>query len=335
MDTIDALSVDAERNDKEAQFENNFYNIIDGVRVSASKRLSVVNPAAAKPLAAVPDVDRVLLNKAISAARNAFAVWNAAPVGRRKIILARLLNEIDDHADELSALLTTEQGGALAQARWEIDLLTKAFGPALMQIELHEKEDDVQQIGHTTKSYVPIDVVDADSLWNLPVILSFGKVLSALLAGETVILRPSPFAPLTVLRISDYIRQLLPPGVFNVVTGGREPRLWVTSHSGIDLITFTRSINTGRPILESAAGPRKPLTLEAGGNESRAIAGADPKNVAIFGSNTIVPISWKPGRHGLARTLFEIFSFHPVRMRTQVLVWSLARKASYTFPIFR
>ena len=155
------------------------------------------------------------------------------------------------------------------------------------------------------------------------------------LAGDTVILRPSPFAPLTVLRISDYIRELLPPGVFNVVTGGRDPGLWVTSHSGIDLITFTGSINTGKRILESAAGPLKPLTLEAEGNDSKAVAGADPKNVAIFGSITIVPVNWKPGRHGLARTLFEILSFWPVRMRTQVLVWSLARKASYTFPIFR
>ena len=189
--------------------------------------------------------------------------------------MARLLNEIDDHADELSALLTTEQGGALAQARWEIDLLTKAFGPALMQIELHEKEDDVQQIEHTMKSYVPIDVVDADSLWSLPVILSLGKVLSALLAGETVILRPSPFAPLTVLRISDCIRQLLPPGVFNVVTGGRDLGLWVTSHSGIDLVTFSRSINTGKRVLESAAGTLKPVTLEAGGNGSRTVADAD------------------------------------------------------------
>ena len=83
-------------------------------------------------------------------------------VGRRKAILASLLNKIDDHADELSALLTTEQGGALAQARWEIDLLTKAFGPALMQMELHEKEEDVQHIEHITKRYVPIDVVGAD-----------------------------------------------------------------------------------------------------------------------------------------------------------------------------
>jgi acyl-CoA reductase-like NAD-dependent aldehyde dehydrogenase len=335
MGTIDALSVDAERNDEKAQFENSFYNITDGERVSASKRLSVVNPATGKQLAAVPDVNRVLLNKAISAARNAFAGWNAAPVGHRKTILARLLNKIDDHAHELSALLTTEQGGALAQARWEIDLLTKAFGPALMQMELHEKEDDVQQIEHITKSYVPIDVVDADNLWNLPVILSFGKVLPALLAGDTVVLRPSPFTPLTVLRISDYIRELLPPGVFNVVTGGRDLGPWVTSHSGINLITFTRSLNTGKRILESAAGPLKPVTLEAGGNDSRAVAIADPKNVAIFGSITVVPVNWEPGRHGLARTLFEILSFPPVRMRTQVLVWSLARKASYTFPIFR
>jgi hypothetical protein len=68
MGTIDALSVDAERNDEKAQFENSFYNIIDGERVSASKRLSVVNPATGKQLAAVPDVNRVLLNKAISAA---------------------------------------------------------------------------------------------------------------------------------------------------------------------------------------------------------------------------------------------------------------------------
>jgi acyl-CoA reductase-like NAD-dependent aldehyde dehydrogenase len=108
-----------------------------------------------------------------------------------------------------------------------------------MQMELHEKEQDVQHIEHITKRYVPIDVGDAISLWNLPVILSFGKILPALLAGDTVVLRPSPFTPPTVLRISEYIRELLPPGVFNVVTGGRDLWPWMTSHSGIDLITFT------------------------------------------------------------------------------------------------
>jgi hypothetical protein len=145
MDTIDALSVDAERNDnlKKARLENSLYNIIDGEKISTSRRLSVINPATGKQLAAVPYVHRALLNKAITDARNPSSGWGAFPFGRRKAILAGLLNKLDDHADELSALLTAEQGGPLAQARWEIDLLTKAFGPALMQMELHEKEQEV------------------------------------------------------------------------------------------------------------------------------------------------------------------------------------------------
>jgi hypothetical protein len=169
----------------------------------------------------------------------------------------------------------------------------------------------------------------------LPVILSFGKVLPALLAGDTVVLRPSPFTPLTVLRISEYIRELLPPGVFNVVTCGHDLWPWMTSHSGIDLIVFTRSTNIGKPVLESAAGTLEPVTLELGGNDSKAVANADPEKIALFGSIALVPVNWKPGRYGLASTLFEILSFRPVRMRTQVLVWSLARRTSYTLPMPR
>ena len=68
---------------------------------------------------------------------------------------------------------------------------------------------------------------------------------------------------------------------------------------------------------------------------SRAVADTDPEKLALFGSIALVPVHCKPGRHGLASTLFEILWFRPVRMRTQVLVWSLAKKASKTFPIFR
>ena len=194
MDTIDALSMDADRNEnlKKAKFESGFYNIVDGEKVSTSKRLSVINHATGKQLAAVPYVHRALLNKAITDARNPSSGWGAFPFGRRKAILAGLLNKLDDHADDLSALLTAEQGGPLAQARWEIDLLTKAFGSVLMQMAPPEKEQDVQTMEQITKRYVPIDGSGVISLWDLPVILSFGKVLPALLAGDTVVLRPSP-----------------------------------------------------------------------------------------------------------------------------------------------
>jgi hypothetical protein len=332
MNSANALFVEVERNDnsKKVGFENSFCNIVDGGKISAGKRLSVINPATGKQLAAVPDVDRAWLDKAIGVARNAFAGWSATPFGSRKEILASLLNRIDEYADELSALLAAEQGGPIVQARWEIDLLTKGFGPALMQMEPPAKEQGAQAIEHITKRYVPIDVGNVVTPWHLPVILSFGKVLPALLAGDTVVLRPSSSTPLTVLRISEYIRELLPPGVLNVVTGGHDLWPWVSSHSGIDLITFTGSPNVGKHLLDSAVGQ-----LEPGANHSRAVVDADPEKIAFFGSIMLVPVSWKPGRFGLAGTLFEILSFRPVRMRTQVLVWRLARKASNVYPIFR
>jgi hypothetical protein len=110
---------------------------------------------------------------------------------------------------------------------------------------------------------------------------------------------------------------------------------WMSSYAGIDLITLTRSAKIGRPVLGSAADMLEPVALELGGSGYRAVSNDDPEEIAIFGGMMLVPVNWKPGRYGLARTLFEILSFRPVRMRTQVLVWNWARKASYTFPSFR
>jgi acyl-CoA reductase-like NAD-dependent aldehyde dehydrogenase len=334
MYTIDASPVEAGLQDDlhQVEFERGFCNIINGKKVATSKRLSVINPVTKKQLVAIPDVDRGLLNRAISGARHAFSEWGAVSFGRRKAILASLLSKIEDHADELCALLTTERGGPLAQARWEIDLLTHAFGPALMQMEVYEKEKDRRPLEQITKRFVPIDGGGVISRWNLPVILSFGKVLPALLTGDTIVLRPSPLLPLTVLRISEYIRELLPPGVFNVVTGGQDLWPWLTSHSGIDLINFTRSTNIRGGSSESAAATLRPATLQPAENDSKAVADVDSEKAALFGSVALVPVNCKPGRDGLASTLFEILSFRPVRMRTQILVWSLARKASYAFP---
>ena len=164
--------------------------------------------------------------------------------------MTSLLDKISEHGEELIVLLTAERGATLAQARWEIDLIVKALGPAVLQMELREEEQDVQHIGHITKRYTPIGVVGAISPWNLPVFLSFTKILPALLAGNTVVLKPSPFTPLTVLRIADYVHELLPPGVLNVVTGGDDLGPWITSHPGINLITFTGSTFTGKRVLD-------------------------------------------------------------------------------------
>lgn len=258
-----------------------FYNVIDGASATADEHLSVINPSTGEELATVPDIGKGLLDNAVNAARKAFPGWSALPFNDRKTILSKALRTIEEHVEELSVLLTAEQGRPLAQARWEIDLLTKVFGPACMQMELPDKEQDVPHIGHVTKRQAPLGIVGAISPWNVPVILSFLKAFSALLAGNTVVLKPSPFTPLTVLRISEYIRKLFPHGVLNVVTGGDNLGPWMTCHPGIDLITFTGSTQTGKKVLNSTAPTLKHVSLELGGNDPGIVLpDADPQQIA-------------------------------------------------------
>jgi acyl-CoA reductase-like NAD-dependent aldehyde dehydrogenase len=264
-----------------AKLDGAFYNIIGGKRLAATRHLSVINPATGKALATVPDIVAATLDDAVEAARKAFPGWRALPLARRKQALSGVLIEIARHAEELIVLLTAEQGRPLSQARWEIDLLTNLYGPAFLKMDLPQIEQHVAGIGHVFKRHTPRGVVGAITPWNVPVLLSFNKAFSAMLAGNTVILKPSPFTPLTVLRIADYIRELLPPGVLNTVTGGDELGPWMTSHSGIDHITFTGSTATGKRVLASASATLKHVGLELGGNDPGIVlADADPRAIA-------------------------------------------------------
>ena len=134
MKTIDECSVATKRNnDLRTSLENGFCNIVNGEKIFISKTSPEIYPVATnQQLAAVSDVERALLALANSAARNAFPGWDAVPFERRKTILADVFNKIDENADELSARLAAKQGGTLAEAKWEIDLLTKSFGAVLV-----------------------------------------------------------------------------------------------------------------------------------------------------------------------------------------------------------
>ena len=183
MNTLMEIEEEKETKLESAKIGDGFYNIIGGQRLSAARKLPVINPATGRNLATVPDIVAASLDDAVDAARKAFSAWRAFPLARRKKALSEVLTEIDRHAEELSVLLTAEQGRPLFQARWEIDLLTKLYGPAFMQMDLPEIEQDMAHIGHVFKRYTPIGVVGAIAPWNLPVIISSMKVLPALLAG--------------------------------------------------------------------------------------------------------------------------------------------------------
>jgi len=124
-------------------------------------------------------------------------------------------------------------------------------------------------------------VVGAITAWNYPVLLAMWKIVPAVLAGNTVVLKPSPYTPVATLRLGQLAQDIFPRGVVNVVSGGNELGAWMTEHPGIRKIAFTGSGPTGKRIMASAAGNLKRLTLELGGNDAGIVLDdVDPAKIA-------------------------------------------------------
>jgi aldehyde dehydrogenase (NAD+) len=248
-------------------FENDYRMLVNGQLVSGSATLDVVNPATEEVVASVPDATREDLDKAIAAARAAFPAWAATPIAERKAKLAALGQAIMANADPLMRLLTKEQGKPHAEAQGEVMgagyWLMAASGLDL-PVTVNEDSDD----RYSETRHVPLGVVGAIAPWNFPMILAMFKVGPALLAGNTMVLKPSPFTPLSTLKFGELAAELLPPGVLNIVTGGDDLGPWMTSHPGFDKISFTGSTATGKRVMQSAAPTLKRVTLELGGNDA-------------------------------------------------------------------
>jgi len=242
--------------------------LIDGRMVSDAPPLPVIDPATAAVFAQAPDCTRTQLDQAVAAARRAFPAWRDLGLERRRALLEQLAPRIEAAKESLAPLLTQEQGKPLAAARAEIDSLLR-FMRGQCRLTLPEEtvnEDSAQRRSITRR--VPIGVVAALAPWNFPVLLAWWKVIPPLLTGNTVVLKPSPLTPLTVLRIAELVADLLPPGVLNVISGGDQLGPWLTAHEGVDKVSFTGSTQTGQRVMESSAASLKRLTLELGGNDA-------------------------------------------------------------------
>ncbi|MDP3923231.1 MAG: aldehyde dehydrogenase family protein, partial [Hydrogenophaga sp.] len=115
--------------------------------------------------------------------------------------------------------------------------------------------------------YTPIGVIGGITPWNFPLLLAVWKIAPALVAGNTMVLKPSPYTPLCTLWFGELAQTVLPPGVLNILSGGNELGQWITEHPAIGKIAFTGSTATGRKVMQSAATNLKRLTLELGGND--------------------------------------------------------------------
>jgi acyl-CoA reductase-like NAD-dependent aldehyde dehydrogenase len=268
---------------KRARLTAGFPNIVNGRRLESSRRIEIFDPVTGEELASVTDTQQDGLDHAVQAAKAAFPLWSSKTWNERRDLLANAIEELKAHTEELCTILTAENGRPYSMAQWEITWMLDTYAPALLQMELPDLTWHEPTVGQITKRYVPLGVVAAISPWNLPFLLSFTKVFPALLAGNTVVLKPAVFTPLTVLRAADYIREILPPGVLNVISGGDELGPWMTSHPDFQKISFTGSSETGRKVFASAAATLKHLTLELGGNDAGIVLpDADPHAIAEY-----------------------------------------------------
>lgn len=243
--------------------------LIDGrLRAAeADATIAVLNPATGQEIGRAPDASQADVDRAVVAACAAFRAWRERPVAERQAAVRVFAETLRSNADELARLFTAEQGRPLPLARSEI-MGAAAFmdGISALAPPVEILEDTLER--RVEVRHVPLGVVAAIAPWNFPVILALWKVAPALIAGNTVVLKPSPFTPLVMLRIAALVAEQLPPGVFNVVSGGDSVGPWLTAHSGVAKISFTGSAATGKRVMESAARDLKRVTLELGGNDA-------------------------------------------------------------------
>ncbi|HKR91932.1 aldehyde dehydrogenase family protein [Novosphingobium sp.] len=247
-------------------FFSDYTMTIDGRAASASATFEAFNPATEEVIAVVPDASRDQLEAAVAAAKKAFPAWSALPLVERQAYVARIGDAIEAHAEDFMRLLTLEQGKARAGAEWEIG------GSAIWCREIAKQElaphmAEQSDMRSVETRRVPLGVIGGITPWNFPVLLAIWKIAPALVAGNTMVLKPSPWTPLCTLKLGEIVRDILPPGILNVVSGGNDLGAWLTQHPDIRKISFTGSTETGRRIMASCSGNLKRITLELGGND--------------------------------------------------------------------
>ncbi|MDC0148115.1 aldehyde dehydrogenase family protein [Alphaproteobacteria bacterium] len=273
--------------------------LINGALVDGAATMPVLNPATEEVLAQCPTASEAQLNEAVKAAQAGFQIWKNTPIEERRAKLGEIADIIDANSDDLARILTQEQGKPLGDAMGEImgaSLFCRYFQTLDLPVEILEDSDTQRvEIHHN-----PLGVVGAIIPWNFPVMLLAFKLPAALLGGNSIIIKPAPTTPLATLHLGRLIADVLPAGVVNIIADNNDLGDKITTHKGIDKISFTGSTATGARVMASAASTLKRVTLELGGNDAGIVMGdVDVEKVApqifqgAFGNNGQICIAMK------------------------------------------
>jgi acyl-CoA reductase-like NAD-dependent aldehyde dehydrogenase len=250
---------------KEAQMEQ-YGQVIDGNTHVSGHMFGVTNPATGSVFAQAPECSREHLDLAIESAHRAFSSWREDETVRRAALSA-CADSLRANAGALGEILTREQGKTLEQATGEVEWSAWWIDEILtLEIPVDVILDDENERVEMQRR--PLGVIGAITPWNFPIVVAISKIAPALLVGNTMVLKPSQYTPLSSLQIGELFSRILPPGVLNVISGGDELGAWMTSSPNFAKVSFTGSVETGRKVAESTASNLGRTTLELGGNDA-------------------------------------------------------------------
>ena len=239
--------------------KRSFGNYIDGAWTGVGKgAFETKNPATGEVLAKVASADAAEVDRAVKAAQAALPGWQALTGHQRARYLYAFARQVQKHSRKLAVIETLDNGKSIRESR-DIDI-------PLVARHFYHHAGWAQLLDEEFPNYAPIGVIGQIIPWNFPLLMFAWKVAPALAAGNTVVIKPAEFTPLSALALAEIADEIgLPKGVLNVINGAGETGAAITAHPGIDKIAFTGSTEVGRIIRKATAGTSKKLSLELGG----------------------------------------------------------------------
>lgn len=256
-----------------SEIKNQYNLFIDGqwVKPGTGQYLKVENPATGEHLTEIAEASTQDVDKAIAAAQEAFKSWGKTTVNQRSEILLKLADRLEEHAEVLARIETMDNGKPIretsgADVPLSIDHF-RYFAGVIRGDEGSASFLDENNLNLILRE--PIGVVGQIVPWNFPLLMGAWKLAPALAAGNTIVFKPSSSTSLSALYLAEIFQDILPKGVFNVVTGkGSTVGEYLQHHKGLDKLAFTGSTEVGRSIALSAAENLIPATLELGGKSA-------------------------------------------------------------------
>lgn len=243
-----------------------FKMLIGGQLVEGDHTLDVINPATGSSFATVARASVAQADQAIAAAKAAGPGWASTPLeDRRKVVLA-LADAIASRSDEIAQVLTSEQGKPLPEAQGEL-AWTDGYLRHYCTLDLPDRIIQDDAAAYIALKHKPLGVVVGIIAWNFPLLVACWKIGPAVLAGNTIVLKPAPTTPATALLLGEICKDVFPAGVVNIIADNNDLGAHLTSHPDVAKVGFTGSTATGKQIMASSANTLKRLTLELGGND--------------------------------------------------------------------